>query len=59
MDYAQMQNALTSTNMNVRKHFIKCAIPYICIEKCVQNSPIYHIFNLFYKRDYKLFLPYN
>ena len=40
MDYAQMQNALTSTNMNVRKHFIKCAIPYICIEKCVQNIHI-------------------
>ena len=35
MHYALMQNALTSTNMNVRKHFIKCAIPYICIEKCV------------------------
>ena len=52
MHYALMQNALTSTNMNVRKHFIKCAIPYICIEKCV-------LFNLFYKRDYKLFLPYN
>ena len=36
MHYALMQNALTSTNMNVRKHFIKCAIPYICIEKGVQ-----------------------
>ena len=52
MDYAQMQNALTSTNMNVRKHFIKCAIPYICIEK-------YVLFNQFYKMDYELFLHYN
>ena len=48
MDYALMQNALTSTNMNVRKHFIKSLIPYICIVKCVQN-----------KTDYELFLHYN
>ena len=40
MHYALMQNVPTSTNMNVRKHFIKCAIPYICIEKCVLSFPI-------------------
>ena len=28
MHYALMQNVPTSTNMNVCKHFIKCAIPY-------------------------------
>ena len=47
MHYALMQNALTSTNMNVRKHFIKSLIPYICIVKCVQNI---------YKTDYELTL---
>ena len=41
MNYALMQNVLTSTNMNVRKHFIKCAIPYICIESCVVRYIIY------------------
>ena len=34
--YALMQNVLTSNNMNVRKHFIKCAIPDIRI---VSNIP--------------------
>ena len=40
MHYALMQNVPTSTNMNVRKHFIECAVPYMCIEKCVQNIHI-------------------
>ena len=46
--YALMQNVLTSTNMNVRKHFIECAVPYICIEKLVQNIHICIRFRLIY-----------
>ena len=38
MHYALMQNVFISTNMNVRKHFIKCAILNICIEKCVERE---------------------
>ena len=59
MHFALMQNVLTSTNMNVRKHFIKCAIPYICIEMSYLVFSIYHIYNVFYKRNYKWLLPYN
>ena len=40
MHYALMQNVLTSTNMNVRKHFIKCAIPDIRMSDfSVSNIP--------------------